>query len=296
MYINIFKIFLALITTATTLAYTPSAYSLDIANTAVWLSGASYCNKENYKTMVLSGPATGFIVESILYDPKSDLQGFVGVLPSTKSIYITFRGSSSVRNWLDDFKVLKTPYVTYPECNCAVHKGFYGATTSLKSQVIDIVKILNKKYRYDNIIVTSHSLGAAVGQLIAMELKATTSINSTLLSSLSIYNFGQPRIGDAKYAAFVNTIIGENKLWRFTHNTDIVPHVPPLKMGYEHSCREVFEENDGLLRMCSASSGEDPTCADQYSLVHTTFSDHEIYLGHFLDCKNSTKKIVHKIA
>ena len=42
--------------------------------TAVWLSGAAYCDKENYFDMVLAGPATGFIVKNILYDKLYKIQ------------------------------------------------------------------------------------------------------------------------------------------------------------------------------------------------------------------------------
>ena len=74
-------------------------------NTGVWLSGAAYCGKDNYKTMILDGPASGFIYKETLYDVKTDLQGYIGILPTTKSIYVVIRGSSSIMNWLDDFEI-----------------------------------------------------------------------------------------------------------------------------------------------------------------------------------------------
>lgn len=250
----------------------------DIANTAVWLSGAAYCDKNDYKTMQLAGPATGFIVSDVLYDPKTDLQGYTGVL--NKSIFVAYRGSSSVLNWLSDFEVVKKPYLTYPECNCTVHKGFYTATTNLKESTIKSVQNLKAKYGYSDVIVTGHSLGAAIAQLIGMELSAVNIKNQ-------VYNFGQPRIGDNKYAGFVNTITDD--LWRFTHNKDSVPHLPPMSMGYLHSCREVFELESGELHMCSEVQCEDPKCADQYSATDVDSDDHSIYLGHPLDCSKSTK-------
>ena len=61
-------------------------------NTTVWLSGAAYCGKEKYETMRLGGPASGFVYKDTLYDSKTDLQGYVGILPSTQSIYVVIRG------------------------------------------------------------------------------------------------------------------------------------------------------------------------------------------------------------
>ena len=47
-----------------------------------------------------------------------DTQGFIGYLPSDDSIYVVFRGSESMRNWIADLTVDKHDYKTYPECNC----------------------------------------------------------------------------------------------------------------------------------------------------------------------------------
>ena len=265
------------------------SYNLSIANTSVWLSAATYCGKENYKTMQLSGPATNFIVEDILYDKKSDVQGFIGVLPDTKSIYVAFRGSSSTLNWIDDFRVLKEPYATFPECNCEVHTGFYNTALYLKNDTINSVTKLHDKYNYNTVIVTGHSLGAGVCQLIIMELYAAN-LHKILNLDIQMYNFGQPRVGDKRYAFFANEIVNSN-FWRFTHNRDIVPHVPFIeKMDYYHSCGEIFEDQNGTLIVCSNIECEDPKCADQYSIIETNGEDHDIYLGHIMSCESSTKQ------
>ena len=114
---------------------------------------------------------------------------------------------------------------------------------------------------------------------MGMELSAANIKNK-------IYNFGQPRVGDKKYASFVNSVSEE--LVRFTHYKDMVPHIPPMEMGYLHSCREVFEDDTGKINECSSLVCEDFKCADQYKLYKTDIADHMIYLGHYLDCGNST--------
>ena len=121
-------------------------YSYDSAqlNNGVWLSGAAYCGKDGYQTMVLDGPAKGFIYKETLYDLKTDLQGYIGVLPSTKSIYVVLRGSSSVMNWLDDFEVMQVSYTTFPECNCKVHYGFYRSALGVSNKAVSVVKSLQK--------------------------------------------------------------------------------------------------------------------------------------------------------
>jgi hypothetical protein len=249
-------------------------------NTGVWLSGAAYCGKDKFSSMILRGPASGFVYKDTLYDAKTDLQGYIGILPTTKSIYVVLRGSSSVINWLDDFEVKLVPYTSFPECNCKVHYGFYNSALGVSTKAVSVVKNLMKQYSGYSVVVTGHSYGASCGQLIGMELERN-GIN------VKVYDYGQPRVGDSKYAAFVNTKIEEH--YRTTHNKDMVPHVPPIEgFGYHHSCREIFEDSTGKLTVCSATNGEDPTCADQFSLTQTNTGDHSYYLGHHMSCEDST--------
>lgn len=249
------------------------------AHTTVYLSGAAYCGKNNYDTMLLDGPATGFVYEDTLYDIKTDLQGYIGYIPSRKSIYVIVRGSSSLLNWIDDLEVKLVDYVSWPTCNCHVHYGFYRSAESVSNKTVTSVLTLKKKFPDYSVIMTGHSYGAATTELLGMELERFG-------IDVEIYNYGQPRVGDENYAGFVNTVI-EN-YWRFTHNRDIVPHLPPTAgLGYLHSCREVFEDMDGNLIICSEVNCEDQLCSGQFSISNTNSDDHSYYLGHYLDCKSS---------
>jgi len=255
------------------------SYDTNQLNIGVWLSGAAYCDKNEYSSMKLGGPAKGFVYKDLLYDKKSDLQGFTGVLSSTKSIYVVLRGSSSTKNWMEDFEARKVHYDSFPECKCEVHNGFYKSALGLANETINSVKTLQKLYPGFQVVITGHSYGASCGQLLAMELERNS-------IQTRIYNYGQPRVGDSKYAAFVNQKIQE--YYRTTHNKDIVSHVPPNDvMGYLHSCREIFEDGLGVLTLCSSSNCEDPKCSAQYKLSQTNGDDHTTYLGHKLSCESS---------
>jgi len=256
-----------------------SCYDLNTANTGVWLSGAAYCKKEEYPTMELSGPANGFQYYETIYDKSTDLLGYTGINSNTQDIFIVFRGSSSMKNWLDDAKVIQVPYTTFPECNCKVHTGFYKSVQNVYQQVHSSVNDILDVYPNYNIIVTGHSYGAAVAQLVAMELLADDIVST-------VYNYGQPRIGNKEYAEFVNNVPID--MWRFTHYKDMIPHVPPITgLHYYHSCREVYEDENNNLRICSDTDGEDETCADQFALYQTDTTDHHTYLEHDLDCSKS---------
>ena len=106
----------------------------------------------------------------VIYDKGSDTEGFVGYLPSDKSIYVVFRGTESVDNWLTDFNVEKDEYRVWPECNCKVHSGFQNTTEKVAPDVLAEVQRLLGLFPNYSVKTTGHSLGGAQAQLTAMML------------------------------------------------------------------------------------------------------------------------------
>ena len=273
--LNIFLSFLFIL-----FYFVNASYNSTQAQIGVYLAGAAYCGKDKYSTMVLDGPAKGFVVTGTIYDRPTDLQGYVGYLDSSKTIHVILRGSSSVLNWLDDFEVRQVDYTTWSDCKCKVHNGFYKAALGLRNETIRLIKVLKISKPKYVIYINSHSLGSSVGDLLSMELlKEQIETN--------VYGYGKPRVGDKTYAQFYNGKVKEH--YRHTHNRDIVPHVPPIEgFGYYHSCQEIFETESGEIKFCSQTDCEDKTCGDQYSLSQTNSDDHLYYLGHKVSCEEST--------
>jgi hypothetical protein len=255
---------------------TSSGYDTNQGLKSVWLSAAAACGYENYKTHVFKGPTEGFVVTKVIYNAGDDTQGYVGYLPSDKSIYVVYRGSESVRNWISNLNAFKTPYTSWSECNCQVHKGFYEAEQKVIAEVISEVQSLQKTHSGYTVKVTGHSLGAALAQLTSMDL-----VKAGI--STSVYNFGQPRTGDANYATFANSKV---TTFRVVHDRDEVPHLPfTVKMDFYHVCTEVFENSSGSLKTCNDSC-EDPSCMDQYTFPKdTNGDDHLIYLELNMNCE-----------
>jgi len=248
-------------------------YDSDEASRSLWLSIAAYCGKDQYSTHVFKGPTTGFVLTYTISDIATDTEGYIGYLPSAKTIYVVFRGTQDTRNWLSNLDVVKTSYTTYTECNCQVHKGFYAAEQKVLSGILSHVKLLISAHPGYSLKVTGHSLGAALAQLTSMDLLKAGYTNT-------VYNFGQPRVGDATYAKFAAAKV---PTIRVTHNKDTVPHVPYTEMGFYHMCTEEFENSSGSVKTCTASC-EDPSCANQYPFSQTNVDDHLTYLGVKVSC------------
>jgi len=239
------------------------SYNFTQLITSVLLSGAAYC--DDYSNVVVDD----LKVLDTFYDEETDLRGFAASINNT--LYVALRGSSSEQNWIDDFEIR---LVDYSGCaDCSVHHGFYKSALGIKSQVLHSIE----EHSPEKIIVTGHSYGAAVAQILALELLEISK------GTIHVYNFGQPRTGNAEYANYVNQMLPG--FWRVTHDRDIVPHLPP-KIGYRHSCGELFEDSHGDLVECSPTDCEDAKCSQQYRTIQTNTNDHLYYLGYRVTCAN----------
>lgn len=88
------------------------------------LSADASCGPDHLMDHKFEYTAEGFVPTTYLFDAHSDTNGYVGYLPSDKSIYVVFRGSLSLDNWLTDFNGVLANYDKSPECKCNVHAGF----------------------------------------------------------------------------------------------------------------------------------------------------------------------------
>ena len=191
-------------------------------------------------------------------------------MPKDRSIYIAYRGSESFDNWITDLSTLKTRY-NDPNCvDCEVHSGFFEAEQNVITGIYDEVRRVSQLYGTRSVKTTGHSLGAALANLTAMDMVRAG-------YDVSLYNFGQPRVGNKKYADYCQKMLPEQ--YRHVHNKDMVPHTPPEDLFFKHSATEIFEDVDGNLKVCSATDGEDKSCSDQFWSFQYGPSDHRSYLG-----------------
>jgi len=201
-------------------------------------------------------------------------------MPDNQTIYVVFRGSSNIQNWITNIDVKQTYYDTWPECNCKVHAGFYDSVKNMYGKVLPEVQRLMTSLPFAKVRTTGHSLGAVQAQLTMMELKKS-GIDATMT------NFGQPRAGNDAYASFSSSLIPEQ--YRMTHYQDEVPHLPPTApTPYHHTATEQYitvRDYTGPqdIHQCDGS-GEDPNCMDQWGELKRSTDDHEYYLGCEMHC------------
>lgn len=280
---------------------------ISVARSVSELVAASYCTPERLRNWTCERCHNNFILEKAIFDPLWDLQAFVGWSDDVDGIVVAFRGtdSHSYYNWVENMRTWRTDlspeYLGMPR-NAMVHGGFFYSYNSsylggnITESVLNIIQRRQRNPRgggggsggswndvddgsapMPTVFVAGHSLGGALATLCAMDLKLRLKINDVRLVT-----FGSPRVGNNVFAHWFDEYIAPH--WRFTHNRDVVPSVPPGYMGFSHVAQEIWVVDvvpgKTLVGVCDGS-GEDPKCHN--SVCHlglcSSLADHLLYLS-----------------
>jgi len=269
-----------------------AAYDGTEAMLSLNVACVSFCDPSSYQRVYNGGNRLidGLNVTLTIHESHYDTYGFVGYLPSAKSIYVVYRGTEGPLNWMSDVEMSLVPYTSFPAgvcTDCKVHRGFYTVLLSDFDNVTREVRRLRALFPTYTVKTTGHSLGGALSQLASMELIARG------IPVQSVYNFGQPRTGNVQYAAFATS--KGPVTFRHVHYADPVPHLPPPtptgNTGYAHVCTEMYEPNEvfnGTIQACgdakSGSCEEKGECMDMWKDSELNTNDHLTYLGVIIKC------------
>jgi predicted lipase len=219
-------------------------------------------------TRTYGGAATGF-VPTYSFSGKHDNMGFMGYNPKDSAIYIAYRGSSDIQNWITNLDAtLKYCPTAWAMDGCEVHGGFLSAEQDLIGGIIQETKSLMAKYPSYKVVITGHSLGAALATVTAVDLVKTGDVPA---SKVVLWHYGSPRVGNDAFSEQVSPLFS---IHRVTHHKDMVPHAP-THHRFQHTSGEWYEDPTADVRACSGY--EDPTCSYQWSI--TSISDHLYYMG-----------------
>lgn len=247
----------------------------EITQVAVDIAQSSYCVDQSLEWNCPTCTSNNVLTNVLVKDGE---QVIFGYNRDYGALFVAFRGSSNIHNWLDNIQFSHIqPYV---DKSISVEKGFYTLFNTLRPDVYDIIKPLSDYYETRNIIVTGHSLGGALATLFTFDNYLSEFPYSYNIHSL--VTFGSPRVGNHE---FVNKFATFNVYSRrVTHYRDIVPHVPENMLGYYHIPNEIwYNEHNNNLSYCDDNRypyPEDPTCSDSCSPTHcTSTSDHLNYMN-----------------
>jgi hypothetical protein len=238
------------------------AYDESISQIAVNLSQASYCVSSSWNCLTCTDEN---ILEAIIESHGERV--LMGYNTNLHAIFVSFRGSSNIQNWLDDIQFHKV--YPYNDSDIGVEKGFYKAYQNVKSDIFETLTFIQDKYSTKKVLLTGHSLGAALATLMAFDIKN--------IYSMILYTYGSPRVGNSEFVAHFHTTTN-----RITHYYDIVPHLPEQAFGFLHIPQEIWynEENTEFETCNDDTQHEDELCSNSCGPLHcTSTSDHLNYVN-----------------
>lgn len=190
--------------------------------------------------------------------------------PSGKELIISFRGTENIFNCFSDFDMRLVPWNIFPDNgdddnnnnNAKVHSGFLADYLSFNIAIKQTIseQLLHNAPFIDTITCTGHSLGAALATLCALELASVFSASTSI--RIRLITFGSPRIGNDILINLITQKISIKDRLRITNSNDIIPHLPPKSLGYEHISGEIYfppYPDDTIIR-CDSTLREDLSC------------------------------------
>ncbi|BAZ12571.1 lipase class 3 [Calothrix sp. NIES-4071] len=173
--------------------------------------------------------------------------GFIAQRQDTQDIYVVFRGTANLAEWISNFKFVQQSYKqannpplcpTIPRTILGeVHRGFYKTYIRPDlGNLIDRIYDFNRDDNYNSIrdtiektlsncpansrvFVTGHSLGGALATIATLHIHLSERIP---IKSPILYSFASPRVGDMNFARNFDNL----ECYRIANSEDIVPKIP----------------------------------------------------------------------
>lgn len=193
-------------------SYTAVQWAIEASRLAYLRAEAAEAERERL-TAALA--LAGFGAPKLIVDAGTHSFAFAA-LHADGSALVAFRGTQpdEIRDLATN---LQANQVDWPETGGRVHAGFARGARAMLPAVCEWVE--REAARRSALILTGHSLGAALATLTAAVLQPT------LLVTL-----GSPRVGNADFAA---ALTGAN-IVRLVDGCDIVTQLPPAFSLYAH--------------------------------------------------------------
>ncbi|KAK0215107.1 Alpha/Beta hydrolase protein [Armillaria fumosa] len=254
-------------TTSSTVSVTSATLTTAFSRPA-FFSRIAYCSSASVTNFSCGAPCDALDAQSVEILATG---GDGGTVPrfviahdkSTNSIVVAHQGTDpkNILSVLNDAEFFLTPIDTesFPSAagkDIKVHSGFLETFSRTSSTVLSSVQSALTSTGAQSVVVTGHSLGAALATLDALMFRdALTNI------SIQTTTFGSPRVGDQAFANFVDSSLSNEGFARITNKADPVPHLPPLFLDFVHAQGEVHLGDAGAV-LCEGQENKSDACAD----------------------------------
>jgi len=231
-------------------------------------------NLNSYLTAQYCGISTNDIIVASWKSKLMTPGYFLAVDHKTQSIVLAIRGSFEIKDAIPDLIANKTEFL-----EGSTHNGLLRASLNVKKEIDENFKQLKNKYPNYQIILTGHSLGAAVAAIITTLLLEEYAQNI----KLHAYCFACPAIFTYDLA-----LQYKNYITTFIYNDDCIPRLSYDSMEtLKHKIINVINHNKSfklrivqtLIKWGFCSENSFPNIKPVICLQKINFEEPEIILN-----------------
>ncbi|EJD47767.1 alpha/beta-hydrolase [Auricularia subglabra TFB-10046 SS5] len=255
-----------------------------------FFASAAYCNPATTQNWTC-GPScdalAGFIPTASGGDGTVVQFWYVGYHPPLDSVVVAHQGTDPDKILplvVDAVAILdqldSDDFPGVPD-GVKAHSGFQAAHALARDDVLSAVQTTMTTSGATNIVLASHSLGAAISMLDALYLKSHLPETTTF----KFVGYGTPRVGNQDFANFVDAQLPD--LTRFNNKQDPVPILPGRFLGFRHPSGEIHISDSGEFLDCDAQDDTSKGCIinTEKTIFSSSVSDHDgPYTGVFMGC------------
>jgi triacylglycerol lipase len=170
---------------------------------------------------------------------NTDIFGLMGHNRTTRTAFVSFRGTSDVEGWLADLDAIPDAYLPVSGFG-QVHAGFQDVYELVQKNIA--ANLAAATAGCDQILITGHSLGAALAVLAAPDVFRSMPPNTI---EPRLITFAGPRVGLIDFVDAFNAAI--ESCFRVVNFLDVVPYVPPAP--YVHVGAQITVDSGGPVQI-----------------------------------------------
>src|ERR1700761_983493 len=165
--------------------------------------------------------------------------GLMGRNSASRIAFLSFRGTSDVAEWVADIDAIPEDYRPISGFG-QVHSGFQEVYQLIRANIA--ANLSTATAGCDQILITGHSLGAALAVLAGPDVARTMPPNTI---EPRLVTFAGPKVGLSDFAAKFNALI--ESCFRVVNFLDIVPFLPPAP--YVHVGAQISVNSGGPVQL-----------------------------------------------
>ncbi|KAJ6493900.1 alpha/beta-hydrolase [Mycena vitilis] len=268
----------------------PTPVSADVVNSTLLrpaqFARVAYCASASITSWTCGAPCDA--VKNVTFLQQGGDQGLIPLYyiahdQDAQTLVVAHEGTdaSNILSIANDaqFGLAPLNVTRFPESagkNITVHAGFQDTFERTADSLLAGVLAGLKSTGVKKVLVTGHSLGAAIATMTGAMLK--DAVDPSV--DVTVTGFGLPRGGNQAWADFLDGQVGVTFV---SNQNDPVPTVPPKFLGFQHTAGEIHItdiDDSGVANLVACPGQDNANCATGNNVLKVSVANH---LGPYFD-------------